>query len=323
MRLILASTLIATLTLACTDGGKPDVNEDFSDLAMMNQKADFFSSKLKLLGTLEDGDTTSIKYTKTPRFRGYDFVAEAGDVVDVWVRSSRGDALAWVVDGNFDVIAKNDDADETTYDAHLTVTLPESGTEDGRYYLIFRDYNVETRYFDIELHLTSAAPADPDTLSAAAVMAALQPSLGTESPRVRGEIEVFNESGDQGVNTFADALKGAADINDAMALAKERWPGRFSFSSWDMEALDHKPAEAIEAFLADARGLYEGVGAEPAEVDPIIDAFAQRVRQTFGSLSNVRLVTGATVDSESGGTYLFGETSDGWVGLAVRSYSDG
>lgn len=322
MRLALASSLIATLTLACADSAKPDVTEDFSDLAVMNQKADYFSSKLKLLGALEDGDTARVKYTKTPRFRGYELVAESGDEVDVWVRSSRGDALAWVVDGNFKVIAKNDDADETTYDAHLTVTLPESGTDDGRYYLIFRDYNVETRYFDIELHLASAAPTGTDALSAASVITALQPSLGTESPRVRGEIEVFNESGDNGVNTFADALPGATDIDDAIAMAKDRW-ARWGFSSWDMEVRDQRQSEAIEGFLAAARGLYAEEDRDPAEVDPIIDAFAERVRQTFGSLSEVRFVTGATVDFERGGTYLFGKTTDGWIGLAVRQYRDG
>ena len=322
MRLTLASSLIATLTLACADGVKSDMTEDFSDLAVMNQKADYFSSKLKLLGTLEDGDTARVKYTKTPRFRGYDFVAEPGDELDVWVRSSRGDALAWVVDGNFKVVAKNDDADETTYDAHLTVTLPESGTDDGRYYVIFRDYNVESRYFDIELHLASAGSVGADTLSAAAAITALQPSLGTESPRVRGEIEVFNESGDNGVNTFAAALTGATDIDDALTKAKARW-AQWGFSFWEMEVRDQKPAEAIEAFLMAARGTYAEEDRDPAEVDPIIDAFAERVRQTFGSLSDVRFVTGVTVDFEAGGTYLFGKTSDGWIGLAVRQYSDG
>ncbi|MCC6624608.1 MAG: hypothetical protein IT385_25390 [Deltaproteobacteria bacterium] len=319
MRVTLASSLIATLTLACADGAKPDVTEDFSDLAVMNQKADYFSSKLKLLGTLEDGDTARVRYTKTPRFRGYDFVAAPGDEVDVWVRSSRGDALAWIVDGNFDVIAKNDDADDTTYDAHIIATLPESGADDGRYYLIFRDYNVETRYFDIELHLAGALPAG---MSAAAVIAALQPSLGTESPRARGEIEVFNESGDHGVNTFADALPGAKDIDDAVAMAKDRW-ARWGFSHWEMEVDDQGSADAIEGFLAAARGLYAEEDLEPAEVDPIIDAFAERVQRTFGSLSDVRLVTGATVDFERGGVYLFGKTTDGWVALAVRQYRDG
>ena len=54
MRHILASSLVALSTLACADAPKPDVNEDFSDLVVLNQKADYFSSKLRLLGTLEE-----------------------------------------------------------------------------------------------------------------------------------------------------------------------------------------------------------------------------------------------------------------------------
>jgi hypothetical protein len=159
-------------------------------------------------------------------------------------------------------------------------------------------------------------------LSAAAVMSALEPSVGTNSPRVRGEIEVFNESGDNGVNTFAAAFAGALDLEDALARAQALWSSSWGFGSWGMDVQDGTAAHAIEKFVATARALYTEEGRDPAEVGAIIQAFADRVQQTFASLEDVRLVTGPTVNSERGGTYLFGKTNDGWVGLAVRQYRD-
>jgi hypothetical protein len=162
----------------------------------------------------------------------------------------------------------------------------------------------------------------PPGLSGASIAETLRPSLGTMSPRVRGEIEVFNESGDNGVNTLMHEMPGATDIDDAIAKAKDGWSG-WGFSHWDMKVQDLAPADALTAFLDEARGIYAEEDRDPAEVDPIIDAFAERVRQTFGTLEDVRLVKGDTIDFERGGTYLFGKTSDGWVALAVRQYRDG
>ncbi|MCK6545843.1 hypothetical protein L6R52_08240 [Myxococcota bacterium] len=162
----------------------------------------------------------------------------------------------------------------------------------------------------------------PRSAPSASVLETLRPSLGTEAPRVRGEIEIFNESGDNGVNTFANELPGATTIDDAIASAQDRW-SRWGFNHWDMQVQPATGAAAITAFLDVARGLYAEEDRDPAEVGPIVDAFADRVERTFGALPDVRLVTGADVDSERGGTYLFGKTSDGWVALAVRQYRDG
>jgi hypothetical protein len=171
-------------------------------------------------------------------------------------------------------------------------------------------------------HIDLTPSVSADLLSGSAAMNAFKSMLGTTTPRVRGEIEIFNESGDNGVNTFAAALSGAADIEDAMSTAKTQWGASWGFAAWDMSLHDKTKAEAIELFVAQARGIYAEEDRDPAEVDPIIDAFAAQVQQTFGALEDVRLVTGATVNFERGGTYLFGKTSDGWLALAVRQYRD-
>ena len=72
------------------------------------------------------------------------------------------------------------------------------------------DLSLRSRVLDVRAALLSG---DVSGLpKAAEVMSALEPSLGTNSPRVRGEIEVFNESGDNGVNTFATPLPGDRSV---------------------------------------------------------------------------------------------------------------
>ena len=150
------------LVSACS-GGKAEVDEDFSDLAQMDQKSDAFSYRLKLLGTVASGETMALLYTKIPRFRGFELTGSEGDQVDVWVRGPRGDALTWLLDSRFNVVAKNDDADESTLDSHIVATLPASTT--GRYYIVLRDYYLESRRFEVELNTTPVqnpgSPHDP------------------------------------------------------------------------------------------------------------------------------------------------------------------
>jgi hypothetical protein len=139
----------ALLFAACATKG--DVNDDFSDLANYDEKSDAFSTKMKIVGTLSYGDTSdSIEYSSTPRYRAFKFDGNAGDQVDVWVRSTDGgDALAWVLDATYHVVAKNDDANDTTSDSHITVTLPDATSE--THYVVFRDYNLNKAHFTVAL----------------------------------------------------------------------------------------------------------------------------------------------------------------------------
>lgn len=162
-----AALLLAMGALGACTASKAEVDEDFSDLASVDQKADYFSAKLKLLGTLTDGGSDRVRYTSNPRFRGYAFTAAEGDQVDVWVKGPGGDALAWVVDGKFKVIAKNDDASDQTYDSHIVTKLPASGVAGGKYYVIFRDYDMTSHYFTTSLKLQHGAGGDGAWLGAA------------------------------------------------------------------------------------------------------------------------------------------------------------
>jgi hypothetical protein len=136
-------SLFLVLAAAC---GKPAPTDDFS--AVADGKADAFSSKMKVVGSLDYGATPlKVKYSKTPTYRAVSFFGLVGDPVDIWIRSAQGDAVGWLLDSSYKVVVKNDDADSNTSDSHLATTLPKSGT----FYIVFRDYDYASHYFTVEL----------------------------------------------------------------------------------------------------------------------------------------------------------------------------
>lgn len=141
---------IAVSLVACAQQAKAPVDDDFSQFAGLDEKSDAFSYRMKTLGSLGYGETSSAAYSKTPRFRAYTFEGNAGDRVDAWVRSTDGgDAVAWLLDKSFRVVASNDDAADDTLDAHVAVTLPASAST--THYLVYRDYDLHTAHFTAEL----------------------------------------------------------------------------------------------------------------------------------------------------------------------------
>ncbi len=144
-------TCIVTAFAICLAGcgaAKPEAIEDFSDLSALDEKSDAFSYRMRVLGSLGYGETSSqVKYTSSPRFRAFKIAGKKGDALDAWVRSSDGDAVAWLLDGRFNVVTSNDDADATTFDSHLTATLGKTGT----FYLVFREYALDRATFMVSL----------------------------------------------------------------------------------------------------------------------------------------------------------------------------
>ena len=159
MRTLLVCGVFAA---ACTQPKAP-VSDDFSGL---DAKADSFSYRMKIVGSLDYGQTSSsTKYTRSPRYRAFKFAGNEGDQVDAWVRSSDGgDAVAWVLDNSFHVLASNDDADDTTVDSHITVTLPASTS--ATHYVVFRDYYTSAAHFTVDLANTAVACQDDSECTA-------------------------------------------------------------------------------------------------------------------------------------------------------------
>ncbi len=154
MRIFLASALILT---ACSDAKAP-VDDDFTSFENQDVKSDSFSYRMKILGSVSYGAASPwAAYTKTPRYRAVKFTGKGGDQLDAWVRSyDGGDAVAWVLDRSFRVLASNDDADATTYDSHLVLTLP-PGPSDV-HYIAYRDYDLLPAHFSVQLAPNGAGP---------------------------------------------------------------------------------------------------------------------------------------------------------------------
>jgi hypothetical protein len=152
MRMFLASVC---LLAACAQPKSP-VSDDFQGL---DAKSDSFSYRMTIVGSLDYGQTSaSTKYTHTPRYRAFKFAGNQGDLVDVWVRSTDGgDAVAWLLDNSFHVVASNDDADDTTFDAHISTTLPANAS--ATHYIVFRDYYTDPAHFTVTLAGGAATPA--------------------------------------------------------------------------------------------------------------------------------------------------------------------
>lgn len=144
-----ASLLAGLLAVGCV-GAKGDVDEDFSDLAGIDEKSDAFSGKMKLLGTLKTGEMVGpVAYQAAPKFRAYKFKGATNLRVDIWVRSEDGDAIAWLLDSSFKTLAKNDDDDSKTQDSHIEIRLPKR--DDPTFYIVFRELDLQAANFTVEL----------------------------------------------------------------------------------------------------------------------------------------------------------------------------
>src|ERR1700749_2201555 len=133
-------TLFALISLAgCQQAAKAPVNDTFS-LGTDN------ASPAKTIAPITYGKTT--KPIKTRGDYGWlQFQGAIGDNVDIWVRSNDGDAVAFLLDSQDNIIAKNDDADATTTDAHLPAPLAANGT----YYIAFRESFYARASFTVSL----------------------------------------------------------------------------------------------------------------------------------------------------------------------------
>jgi hypothetical protein len=116
-------------------------------------------SSAEIIGTITPGQTTApVAYTNAPLYRAYRFDGRVGDKVDAWVRSSNGDARAWLLDASFKNVVQADDSEGTT-NAHLVKTLSKTGT----FYIAFREKTQRAAVFTVSLAGTTPLPeCDPE-----------------------------------------------------------------------------------------------------------------------------------------------------------------
>jgi len=150
--------LVASLVVpACAASDeKDDLAEISSEIASPGQS---FLSQAQIVGSLAYGETSAVvSYRNPSRFRAIKFAGDVGDSVVVDVRSANGgDAVAWVLDDSFNVVASNDDASSGVYDSHIEIELP--AHQSRTHYIVFRDYAYKARKFQVELKGTSGIVA--------------------------------------------------------------------------------------------------------------------------------------------------------------------
>lgn len=242
--------------LACAAcAGKAPVDDTFEDLATVDSKSDYFSYRLKLLGTIADGGSVDVAYTKSPRFRGVTLTANAGDQVDVWVRSTDGgDAVAWLLDDRFHVIAKNDDADGTTSDSHVRATLTASASH--TYYIVLRDYDLKKHAFTVQYDdlSTTATPAAPDSGNTA-IARAFQRLLTTAGGAFATESHVVAEA-----TLPTGAQAGASEFHGAAPAGVSVVTWRFTVGGAAAYAVMMESDGTFYASLYDATGTWVSHG---------------------------------------------------------------
>jgi hypothetical protein len=139
------ASLLLLLAGCSSSSGKAPANEEALHGAQLSS---IFASGTQVLGSLSYGQrSASVPYSDPPRYRGFTFEGSTGDAVSIWVRSSNGDAIAWLLDASYQVIAKNDDADRTTLDSHIEATLPVNAT----YFIVFREFELGAATFQVQL----------------------------------------------------------------------------------------------------------------------------------------------------------------------------
>jgi hypothetical protein len=148
--LLSLSAIAATACSSSSDAKEAPTDEASSDLVVKN---------LRVAGSLVYGQTSgrTAYNKKTAKYTAFTFAGHEGDQVDIWVKSTNGDTVAWLLDGTGKTLAKNDDASFSTLDSHIAFTLPASAAASATYYIAVRDYWRDPMSFKVTL---DGKPAD-------------------------------------------------------------------------------------------------------------------------------------------------------------------
>lgn len=157
---ILLIALMSAVWLLIACGGDDSLNkaplqDDFSPLKSLTKGDSQFSNTLKLLGTLSYEEKSVIAmYQNPPLYWGYSFDSFGADQVDIWVKTMHGgDAVAWLLDEKFEIVAQSDDAGDGSSNSHIALQLPSN--QPATYYIVFRDYYSQPAKFEITLKGTA------------------------------------------------------------------------------------------------------------------------------------------------------------------------
>jgi hypothetical protein len=113
------------------------------------QEYSTWSANWRIAGSLAFGESASERHSGSPRYRAFKFAANGGDTVDIWVRSRNGDPVTFLLNDDFKVVAKNDDASPSNTNSHIATRLPQHRSR--THYVVVRDYDYAAFDFTVAL----------------------------------------------------------------------------------------------------------------------------------------------------------------------------
>ncbi len=153
------------------------------------------------VGSLHAGESITVLYTGTPRYRAYSFVAAAGDAIVATAQSTDGDAVLWLTNASFSTLAKNDDEGAGLPNARITRTLKNAGT----YWLVISEAKRKSATLTVSLARTNPVPVvSPGAPSPALTFNACPNNLGNDCVTLAGLC----------YDAYACPVQGFLDVQD-------------------------------------------------------------------------------------------------------------
>lgn len=147
--------LSAVAVTACSSADPASATSGEKIEATDEASTSFGLAKVKIAGSLSYGQTSSATaYSKTPLYRAFKFAGNAGDEIEVSVKSPDGDPVTWILDNDWHTVAKNDDASASDTNSHIKVKLPANAS--ATHYIVVRDYWKDPMSFTVQLKGTPA-----------------------------------------------------------------------------------------------------------------------------------------------------------------------
>ncbi len=152
-RASIASLFAMTMVLTPACSTSTDVKEPPPESSL-----GISQSQLAFAGTLAYGQTSDLTTLEGfSRYSAFEFTGNAGDELDVRVKSNDGDPVTWLLDKDFRIIAWNDDASRHDTSSHIKVTLPAKAS--GTHFIVVRDYWLSRMSFHVTLGGKSTDPS--------------------------------------------------------------------------------------------------------------------------------------------------------------------
>jgi hypothetical protein len=122
---------------------------------LASAESDLKIAGTKYLGPIASGQTKTVHYKAPPNYRSFGISAKGGDQITADIKSEDGDAIGWITDTSYNVLANNDDASDSTFDSEVVYNVP-AGQPARSYRIVFREYGMAEANFDVTVSVKSA-----------------------------------------------------------------------------------------------------------------------------------------------------------------------